>query len=171
MGFRWWTTLLIVLTGVACERRSNGGPDTGYSQVVVVTPTGIDGSGRAVPGQMSNEDPFAITVQVQNRSGGAVAVEEVRALVIDSTGKIHRETTLVAGKRLENGTSDTYRGLLEGSRPDESVVGVWTRVRDEQGRPRTSSECRPLCRLCDHTVTQRACEQLAKLAQAQSAAQ
>ncbi len=168
MGFRW-CIFLPVLIGVACEMRSSGGPDTGYSQVVVVTPTGMDGSGRAVPGQLGNEDPFAITVEVQNRSGAAVAVEEVRALVIDSTGTIHRETTLVAGKRLENGTSDTYRGLLEGSRPDESVVGVWTRVRDEEGRPRTSSECRPLCRLCDHTVTQRACEQVTKLVQAQSA--
>jgi hypothetical protein len=153
----------MVCSTVACGRNLPADPAAGYSQVVVVTPTGMDGTGRAVPGRLGSSEPISVTIEVQNKSGGDITIHEVQALILDSAGTIHARTTLAAGRRLPEGVVDTFRGSIAGSRPEASALGVWTRIRDQGGRPRASTECRPLCLGCDHAATQRACEHFDRL--------
>jgi hypothetical protein len=152
-----------MLAASACGGRPAGEAETGFSQVVVVTPTGMDGTGRAVPGGLGSNDPIPLTIEVQNRSGGEITIQDIQALVLDPAGTIHGRTTLAGGRRLANGLNDTYRGSVGGPRPETSVLGVRTWIRDAKDRPRASTECRPLCRTCDPDATRQACEQFDRL--------
>jgi hypothetical protein len=154
--------LLLVVLLVGFAHSVMYGSATGVQQVVLVHASGIGISTRDGPGLLAR-DPLLISVEVQNRSGGDVVVNDVGAVIIDAAGTIYAETRLMSGEQVRNGANETYRESLTRRWPNNAVLGLWTCVRGENGQPTSASNCGALSLFSGNKTLKLACEEFSRL--------